>query len=204
RQPVLRYRQRCGPIGESWVNEWRLGDQTLWKPRVQVKRRRLAIRRVRGKRAGLEAQSRLPDELVERNPRIVNSIASADGVLVSQPVGKTKSRAPSVVVRFFKGAGPDATSSRSCKDQGSGDIPGPRVGRVRIESRIFVVTFGARKLVVEAQTERQSELRCDFILVINPRSHIGFVEHWVDWNGLTGGVHLSKEERSKSLAGLAV
>ena len=150
-QPVLRDCDGSGSVRDGWIDEGREFDLVLWEPLIQMEGRCLAIVCSLGKRAGRKPESRLTDELSERNPGIVNPIASADGRLVTHSIGKTEARAKVVQTRILKRPLSGAAWAFSCKDHGAREIAGTWVRGVRIKRRILIVHLGACGLVVEAQ-----------------------------------------------------
>src|SRR5713101_1080358 len=175
----------------------RAGRVSLRETIVQQEGRLLPIRNVRNRRIRLEAYGRLTYELVERNPGVVDPVATADSCLVSQSIGKAQPRAPGVVVRLFKGADSGAARSLASKDHGTRKVPGARIERVGIEGGIPVLGFGARKLVIKAQPQGYGQAASRFVLVVDPRSHVSFVEHRMERNGLGGRMNLTEQERGK-------
>ena len=149
RQPILRHCDHGLVVTDGRIDERRKLDAgtaarrvTLREPIVQQESRRLAVRSVVEGWVRLEAECRLPYELVERDPGVVDPIAPADGVLVSKPIGKTQPRAPSVVVRLFKRASSGRPGPFPAKIMAPGIFPAPGLGvlgsKVEYWSRLSV------------------------------------------------------------------
>ena len=156
-------RGKVNPFGVTAIGAVAVGERRVDEGRVR--RRRFAGTRRRGKtretrrwtgsgRAGWPG-TRVSDstgELIEKATPVIDSVAAADGVLVSESIRQNPTRGPQASL-----SGASGTFGSRC---GPGRFPRksarleycPRPGSACwIERRVPIVTLGAGELVVEAQ-----------------------------------------------------
>ena len=161
------------------IDERRLLNGAGRESLIEEERRLDPVGRVRRQGVRLEPERRLPDELIERDVRVVDTVAAAEGAPVVDAIGGADARPPCVLRRVFERPCPGPSWTIARKDQRARTVPGTGIRRVRIERRVLIVGFRPRRLIVEAKAERQGQLVRHLELVVDPRPLCMSHEKWV-------------------------
>ena len=129
RQPIFRHRNGRRPQADRRVDERRLLNRARREALIEQKRRLDAVRRVRRQRVLLESEGRLPDELIERDVRVVDAVAAAERAPVVDAIGGADARPPGVLRRVLeRPRSRPALDRRPAKIIAPGWLPAPGFG----------------------------------------------------------------------------